>query len=477
AKLLSVALKLESLKIEFDKIVRTVKSIAEYYESTGNMAEADKFNRVAGLFNGAKEKIDEIKAKLRENANTMTKENLMEIKHDVKYIAEVVMQDALYIVLGGEVKLEGAGMTEEGYADCGTDMKCYAEAFRLCEPVVWEFGGEGKGRIYGAEGDVCLLEASYQDKSLFCKIKNYATIGSEPQNFIQYCEGALADMIRDELGAGAIKPEPGKKTGACVDRCGDRICQEMVCMADGCPCAESLESCPNDCSAMHEDFVMCTPEDEESVKACRERGGKLQTDPSRYKHCEIYKGCLAPEEYKIPLPWFMEEIQKLGTVTMIDFETLPDGTLMYNHKRLTGKEWESLGVVFEAPSEDFMQVFGPQHPFNPLGRLSLSPGLGPFEAGGDTHDDLNIIFSEPVKAAGLYLLDMGETNERESIAFIDKEGNVIEKVSPWPKATFGNPIPGTFVGIVHEAGISEIQILENPGDSDDIAYDNLYFVR
>lgn len=33
----------------------------------------------------------------------------------------------------------------------------------------------------------------------------------------------------------------------CKNLCGDGICQEIVCMAIGCPCAETLESCPNDC--------------------------------------------------------------------------------------------------------------------------------------------------------------------------------------------------------------------------------------
>jgi hypothetical protein len=33
----------------------------------------------------------------------------------------------------------------------------------------------------------------------------------------------------------------------CEDLCGDGICQEIVCMAEGCPCPESSESCPQDC--------------------------------------------------------------------------------------------------------------------------------------------------------------------------------------------------------------------------------------
>ena len=33
----------------------------------------------------------------------------------------------------------------------------------------------------------------------------------------------------------------------CIDKCGDGKCAEIVCMAAGCPCAETPESCPEDC--------------------------------------------------------------------------------------------------------------------------------------------------------------------------------------------------------------------------------------
>lgn len=42
-----------------------------------------------------------------------------------------------------------------------------------------------------------------------------------------------------------VDEEVGKP---CVDRCGDGVCQEMVCMALGCPCPESTVSCPKDCA-------------------------------------------------------------------------------------------------------------------------------------------------------------------------------------------------------------------------------------
>ena len=33
----------------------------------------------------------------------------------------------------------------------------------------------------------------------------------------------------------------------CVDVCGDGECQEVVCTGEGCPCAETVNSCPKDC--------------------------------------------------------------------------------------------------------------------------------------------------------------------------------------------------------------------------------------
>lgn len=38
----------------------------------------------------------------------------------------------------------------------------------------------------------------------------------------------------------------------CKNLCGDGICQEMVCLAIGCPCPETRESCPQDCVATEE---------------------------------------------------------------------------------------------------------------------------------------------------------------------------------------------------------------------------------
>ena len=46
-------------------------------------------------------------------------------------------------------------------------------------------------------------------------------------------------------------PPRGPGDGAevlCSDLCGDGMCQSIVCLGTGCPCAESPETCPQDCT-------------------------------------------------------------------------------------------------------------------------------------------------------------------------------------------------------------------------------------
>lgn len=41
---------------------------------------------------------------------------------------------------------------------------------------------------------------------------------------------------------------PPQENLLCRDSCGDGSCQEVVCQAEGCPCAESEDTCPQDCA-------------------------------------------------------------------------------------------------------------------------------------------------------------------------------------------------------------------------------------
>jgi len=52
----------------------------------------------------------------------------------------------------------------------------------------------------------------------------------------------------------------------CKDLCGDGVCQEIVCEATGCPCAENEENCPEDCQ-------------KENILSCAKEGEKVNRNP------------------------------------------------------------------------------------------------------------------------------------------------------------------------------------------------------
>jgi hypothetical protein len=66
------------------------------------------------------------------------------------------------------------------------------------------------------------------------------------------CVSQSGARFVDPLHASAY-PKEGKNIAdsiktLCVNHCGDGSCQEMVCMGEGCPCAETSVNCPTDCS-------------------------------------------------------------------------------------------------------------------------------------------------------------------------------------------------------------------------------------
>ncbi|MEM5872209.1 MAG: DUF333 domain-containing protein [Candidatus Aenigmatarchaeota archaeon] len=80
-----------------------------------------------------------------------------------------------------------------------------------------------------------------------------------------------------------------KEEKYCEDKCGDGICDEVVCQAVGCPCAETLESCPKDCSTQ-----IANP----ASSYCLEIGGNhkiLETIDGQVGYCQIPDGRLCEE--------------------------------------------------------------------------------------------------------------------------------------------------------------------------------------
>ena len=75
-----------------------------------------------------------------------------------------------------------------------------------------------------------------------CVAAGYPIMESYPEQ----CMTESGKSFTNEKQVPVIPPENPDQE-ACEDLCGDGICQEVVCMAIGCPCAETPENCPVDC--------------------------------------------------------------------------------------------------------------------------------------------------------------------------------------------------------------------------------------
>ena len=204
SNLLSVALKLESLKIEFDRLAIRTNDIAEYYASTGDEVNERKFRTVSGMFEGAKDRVDEIKLKLRDRLDYITKEDLMEVRHDIKYIKDVIIKDILYVMLSSEVDDEFQREIATGEViDCGRDDRCWERSLRTCSMATINPEMGITAEITGLEGRNCVFTATMTDDTgtydMVCKYPNYAFGKANPEDFIKFCEGTMVDKMKEQF--------------------------------------------------------------------------------------------------------------------------------------------------------------------------------------------------------------------------------------------------------------------------------------
>jgi len=57
--------------------------------------------------------------------------------------------------------------------------------------------------------------------------------------------------------------EEAEEGKICVNSCGDNVCQEVVCQGTGCPCAETEQFCPQDCSLI----IVSSPQPDQEVES------------------------------------------------------------------------------------------------------------------------------------------------------------------------------------------------------------------
>jgi len=98
-KLLELALKLETLKLEINKTIDKTKVLAEYYTNKGDTNSALKFNKATELLGNGIIKIDEVKKLVKENVNNFSENNAIQVRETIKEIKETILNEVLMVLL------------------------------------------------------------------------------------------------------------------------------------------------------------------------------------------------------------------------------------------------------------------------------------------------------------------------------------------------------------------------------------------
>lgn len=252
AELTDLAFKLESLKIEFDQLAKKAKGIAAYYSENGKEADANRFNRVAAMLSSAKDKIDEIKDKIRANLDNFDTGLAGSVKDSIRYIKDVLLKDVLYIMLGGEEKT----------GEACSDISCFERALRSCTPStikVKEGGKEMTIVISGVKENLCGMNAETGDGintyDMACKIPDFSLIALSQFNPEKHCEGNLLDYMAGKIETAAAPPqvtEAAQRPISCEDL-SEEVCEKT----DGCTAVR--RGVPPGGTASDADFVRCDP--------------------------------------------------------------------------------------------------------------------------------------------------------------------------------------------------------------------------
>lgn len=95
--------------------------------------------------------------------------------------------------------------------------------------------GLGIGIFIYSKRSVTISEISSFEE---CVKAGYPILETYPRQ----CKAPDGRVFSEKIEVATTTPEE-----ICENLCGDGICQEIVCLGSGCPCAETPENCPIDC--------------------------------------------------------------------------------------------------------------------------------------------------------------------------------------------------------------------------------------
>lgn len=125
---------------------------------------------------------------------------------------------------------------------------------KSCSSLFWEVGNRAEITGYQQGESVLVSSLKIVDKASksvsgdlpITNFKECVAAGNEAMypdcvGCTPYCETATGERFEE------LNDKVGQENILCDDLCGDGVCAEIVCMGEGCPCAETTDSCPQDC--------------------------------------------------------------------------------------------------------------------------------------------------------------------------------------------------------------------------------------
>ncbi len=245
SELLKIALKLEQLKVELTKLSDNAGDIAAFYADRGDIDE-ERFNRVASMFDAAADRIDDVRTKIRDRLQTLTKEDIVEIKRDIKHLKEVTLKDIVYMMLSNsedvkqtlesskKISVRTAGLEdiEQVGDNCKGDGQCFERAYRVCKPTVFRPEGQNGPTIIiiGIEDGNCVVKVRMPEAQglpgilgtpeMTCRFKEYSFGMKGPEEFLENCEGTMVQLMQQFGGVATYSgeqsfPPPEGGPGGC----------------------------------------------------------------------------------------------------------------------------------------------------------------------------------------------------------------------------------------------------------------------
>jgi hypothetical protein len=103
------------------------------------------------------------------------------------------------------------------------------------------------GLLTGLSSCVVAQPAAAPSNFEECIAAGNPMLKSYPARCVAHGKTFVQEVPRPSREIGTPK---GAFGGGCKSQCGDGTCQEVVCMAVGCPCPESPQTCSEDCKIL-----------------------------------------------------------------------------------------------------------------------------------------------------------------------------------------------------------------------------------